>query len=387
MYTIKGDWQKYFRLDEEFWIEYSEDVSNVPKGIAIIPLLCNILPMAWVFDAEIIVDSLDKDFYESIDKFKNGYIKMYPEVLFKGTLTVGTIEDNSFFPEEKTAAFFSGGVDAFSTLISHANEKPTLVTIWGADIFFNDIQGWKNVQEHVLRTAREFGTKNLFIKSCFRRFLKEGLLSNYIFKKAHDGWWRGFQHGIGLIGHVAPYAYQNKLKAVYIASSLTKEEKVTCASDPTIDNFVKMSSCTTIHDGYEYTRQDKIRNICEYKNKNSHNIILRVCWQSKGGMNCCACEKCYRTIYGIIAEKSNPKEFGFDYTENQFTKIEQELKNKIHISHFKYHWKYIQNRFIENQSDLTKNKNLEWIYTVNFDTINNSPMKQVKKIIKKLLSR
>ena len=44
-------------------------------------------------------------------------------------------------------------------------------------------------------------------------------------------------------GHAAPLAFNLKLKTVYIASSYTKDDDVTCASSPTIDNNVEYGCC------------------------------------------------------------------------------------------------------------------------------------------------
>ena len=71
-YTVEGEWKEAFKK-EPFFIEYSRDISSVPDGITIIPLLAQILPIAWLYNAEIIMQSCDKAFYDSIDEFKKGY--------------------------------------------------------------------------------------------------------------------------------------------------------------------------------------------------------------------------------------------------------------------------------------------------------------------------
>ena len=312
---MNGDWKKYFRLENKFFVEYSEDISSTPPSIAIIPMLCNVLPMAWALDAEIIIDELDKDFYDHVDEIKRGYIDMYPRMKLEGLLTVGKIVDNSYEPTERSLLLFSGGVDAFSSLITHAAEHPTLMTIYGSDISLDDQIGWTRVEKHVREVGAEFGCENLFIKSSFRKFLNEGLLTRFVKPYCDDGWWHDFQHGIGLLGHAAPYAFKHRLKYIYIASSFTATYRITCASDPTIDNHLAVASCRTIHDGYEFTRQDKVHRICTYRSETGRAIRLRVCWKSKGGKNCCRCEKCWRTIIGIYAERNDPKTFGFDYDD------------------------------------------------------------------------
>ena len=85
-YEIIGPWKKYFDSKKEFKIEYTIDISRVPVSICIIPLITDILPISWIFDAEIILEEIDKNFYESIKEFKKGFINMYPTVKFLGKI-------------------------------------------------------------------------------------------------------------------------------------------------------------------------------------------------------------------------------------------------------------------------------------------------------------
>lgn len=137
-YKVYGEWQKYFISEEKFFIEYDNSIEDIPYGIAIIPFLCNVLPISWIFNGEIVIDEIDEDFYNSIINFKDGYINMYPKIEFSGKLTVNSIKNYKVKAENKSLALFSGGVDAFYTLLSHINEKPCIATIWGADIKLND---------------------------------------------------------------------------------------------------------------------------------------------------------------------------------------------------------------------------------------------------------
>ena len=385
-YKVSGEWEKYFHLQEEFFIEYSEPVDGVPESISVIPLLVNILPIAWVHDAEIIVREVDKDFYEHIEDIKQGYIDMFPRIAFKGRLSAEQIVDNSYTPTEATATFFSGGVDAFSTLITHIEEKPTLITLNGSDIQLGNTEGWEKVYKHAISSGEEFGCKNLFITSSFRKFLNEGELTNSINARSGENWWHGFQHGIGLIGHAAPYAYLHKLRAVYIASSFTIREKgiVTCASDPSIDNHVHAASCPTIHDGYEFTRQMKIHRICEYKKRSGKKIPLRVCWESSGGGNCCACEKCYRTIIAIAAENQDPHEYGFVFDDSLYHKIEGEINRYIIFDtvFLRRYWMEIQETFRSNITKSNKRKVLNWVIDTDFEHMDVGASVYKKKIFR-----
>lgn len=372
-YTVAGEWEKAFRLDEEFFIEYSCDISSVPSGVAVVPFLANLLPIAWVYDAEIVVSVCDEDFYNSILEFKKGYIEMYPMMKFGGKVTVSKLQKNTPIHKNGVAAFFSGGVDAFNTLTQHADEKPTLLTIWGADVSFDDKAGWKSVTDHLKYTVKEFELDYVVIKSCFRRFLNENVLSDRV-KKSGDGWWHGFQHGLGIISHAAPIAYALGKQSIYIASSFTAAEKgkVTCASDPTIDNYIRFCSTRVKHDGYEFNRQMKIHNIVEYSQNNKIKIPLRVCWISKGGTNCCDCEKCWRTILGVFAEGENPRNFGFKYSDKQLSKLAFKMRFGGDKLFGTLRYSPIQNAMKRNTNKNKLPSCIRWFYDIDLSNLNQS---------------
>lgn len=387
-YHVEGEIQKYFYEEKEpvFWVEYSKAVEGIPLGIAVIPFVVNVLPIVWLSDATLEVDELDKAFHDNIIHFKKGYIDMYPMLDFKGNIQVKRICETSNKSFGGVATFFSGGVDAFATLIAHAAEKPVLLTVWGADIKHDDLEGWKNVLSHTEATVGLFGVDSIQIKSNFRYFINESALSSFV-KKSGDGWWHGFQHGIGLIGHAAPIAVKYGLYKVYIASSYTQQDRglVTCASDPTIDNFVHYGCCQTVHDQYEYSRQEKIQHICEYVKKSGKQISLRVCWQSSGGENCCLCEKCYRTMMGLLAEGEDISKYGFKYVPWQV--VSNDIKKKLILSSIVQGlWKDIQKRFVENRKTIPQFKELEWIYDYDFEKVNCTFRKRMIRVYRKCRS-
>ena len=317
-----------------FFIEYDIDISSVPDSILVIPFLANILPIAWVLDEEIVISEIDAEFYNSIHKFKSGYINMYPMLNFRGSIKCRNIVKNNFVNINNSSrmhplCFFSGGVDSFNTLIRHIDEKPILLSIWGSDVNFDDFEGWNNINKIIDSTVNLFNLKSHKIKSSFRYFLNTELLS-YKVQKSGDGWWHGFQHGIGIISHAAPIAWLYKSKICYFASSYSKKDPVTlpCASYPTIDETLHFMETQVIHDGFEQFRQDKIDTIVKFKKEKKYNIKLHVCWQSQGGVNCNKCEKCLRTILGIIVAHGNPDEFGLHYIPSNMKYLMDELNKK-----------------------------------------------------------
>lgn len=174
IYKAEGKIREQFNPEiSSFWCEYSVPVGKVPAGIAVIPFVCNVLPLVWLTDAELLVSELDHEFYMSISAFKQGFVEMYPHVKFAGKVTVERFIECHVHEDrkERNALFFSGGVDAMASLLAHRDEKPDLVTVWGADIRLHDYAGWENVMKHVRKIADGFGCNSIEIKSNFRTFI------------------------------------------------------------------------------------------------------------------------------------------------------------------------------------------------------------------------
>ncbi len=386
-YTIEGEWKKYFNKRSEYSLEYTESIDDTPISIACIPFVVNILPMTWIFDAELVLNEIDKEFYESIKEFKNGYIKMYPMIKFKGKIVYKQLINNSYDTTDQVACFYSGGLDATSTLVTHYEEKPLLINIQGSDIDLRYTKVLEELKNFLTDIANNLELKIVFIKSEFRALINERKVNNYIKPIAKENYWFGFQHGIAIIGHAAPLAYKYKIKNIYIASSYTKGDIVTCASDPTIDNFVKLSSTKIIHDGYEFNRNDKSDNIGKFISKTNKKIKLRVCLDDYRVNNCCNCEKCYRTILDFASRGYDPKLIGFELDEKFYKKLERNFKYKTYCTtHSILFWKNIQNEF-KKHSELKNDQRFKWIYDFNFDNCNKTPLKKIYKVYNAIKKR
>lgn len=382
-----SDWGKWLSKNTMF-AKYSQNIELVPDGIAVIPIMCNLLPIMWIFDLEIEVEKLDKNFFESIPNIKKGYKKMYPNMSFKGNIIVNELIDYSF-KNTNSAVLFSGGVDAFSTLISHIEEKPDLITIFGADINLDDKIGIDSVNKLNYYTSNLLKLKYKEIYSDFRETINYKELCNYVYDLCRCEWWHDFQHGIALLGLTAPIAYLNNYSKVYIASSFTPEDigNYTCASDPTIDNYYCHSNSIAIHDGFENNRQSKIKSICDFVNKKNLNIQLRVCWISDGGNNCCSCEKCYRTILGIIAAGGNPSDYGFSKYESKKKKMIRYLKKNLKYNTkngFGVNYMPIQ-RSMKNNEII--DKEYEWFVNYKIASVEPSKIYYLKLKIKNFIQR
>lgn len=391
-YSVSETLKQCF-TDKSFYVEYPAPIEMIPKSVLAVPFVCNVLPIIWLSDSELILDSLDEDFCRCIDEIKNAYKKMYPLSKFKGKYCIKNVVRNLPPKNGKCCAMYSGGLDAFQTLISHISEEPDLITVWGADISTDNETGWRNTYVPICETAQKYKLDNYEIKSSFRTFFIDWKCEVLFGEKLNDTWWHGIQHGLGLLGLTAPIAWMNGYEKVYIASSFTvADEPITCASHPSIDNLLRFCGCKAIHDGYEFNRQEKMHNVIEFCKANGISQKLHVCWQTETGENCCSCEKCYRTIASILAENADPKLFGFDNFEAFLPGLEEiAIEGMINNPEILIkQWGYTQSAIIRNKKALKNNPHwwsISWLTEIDLHALKKQKKKEnkyIKKLKKKL---
>ena len=374
-YSVAGEWAKYFSDQRSSFIEYDSDISCVPDSVLAIPFVCNILPALWLCDAELFVNSLDGDFLENLPFVKDGYCKMYPMLNFGGKIHTKSEKATPAKSTGTSACFFSGGVDAHTTLFRHLDEKPDLVTIWGCDVKLSDKAGWDNVMKHVTNTAETYGVNFHGIKSDFRGVLQESKLGKLV-RSIGSGWWVSFQHSISIISHAAPLAFVFGWEKVFIASSITEKIRdkfpYDCVSVPSIDGHLWFCGCRTIHDGYELERQQKVAYLVKWRNKLHKPLNLRVCWESEGGENCSHCEKCYRTILELVSEGADPNEYGFFWRIENVRRCKHEMLYEIKIPKdlIEHFYLPIQRRLQENRENINNYEEYRWLVECDFSKFN-----------------
>ncbi len=368
-YSVTDKISKYFMPTREYSIKYEMNIEGVPKNILAIPFVCNVLPISWLFDAEIVVEELDADFLNSVNPIKNSYQNMYPNLKFMGELKCEKIIQNNYKPL-KVAMMFSGGVDATATLVKHISEEPLLINLQGSDIKLKYKTVLDNVQIKLQKMAQQYSLPITFVETSFREVLNEKELDMFI-SIVNDNYWHALQHGIAILSHAAPIVYLKKIKTLYIASSYTKGDNAKCASDPSIDNMLKLASTVIYHDNFDLTRGEKIQLINNYCENNHLSLNIRVCFNERKEDNCCKCEKCYRTIFEIISRNGNPKNFGFDLPKHFLRKAKFHFKYKIIFSPaVVVLWKKIQHQF-RNNPNLYLDSQYTWFLNFNFEKSNN----------------
>lgn len=212
------------------------------------------------------------------------------------------------------------------------------------------------------------GLQKTYIKSNFRKNINELKLNEKYENLLGDNWWHGVEHGLALLGHISPIIHKYKIGKHYIPSTYSiNDSDIKCGSFPTIDENFIVSNCKTIHDGFEYTRMNKVDNIIKFYKNNNIKLPFRTCYQERKELiNCCNCEKCYRTIMELVSLGENPNEYGYKYN--------QSIVNKIHnfLIDVQFDHKETRNIWLDIKKTIIKSDNyyskydIEWIKKINF---------------------
>ena len=369
-FEARGIIKDYFNTDTLF-IDYDRDMTDVPKSVMTIPFVASIIPLMWLTNTVMWVEELDRTFYDAVFKIKEAYQRLYYNYELKGNLVPARLTENTYTPEQNSLLLFSGGIDANTTYVRIRDQKPLLFNIqgWYKQRGDNDEAADADIRDITAFSKRE-GLNFEYAKSNFAVLVNNDTFDSKIKKKLGDSWWHGFQHSMGFISIAIPVAYLLKIGKIYIASSVPMGEYVKCASYVTTDSefkFAAVGGC--VHDGSELTRQDKVHVLVDYANQREEDYPIRVC--SFNDHNCCACDKCFRSILGIIAEGGDIKKYGFIINGSLKEHFESLMKEKAHTFNIKgesrLHWPAIKKRMQDNYEHIEDKEFVDWF--LNFDFV------------------
>ncbi|MEK6153518.1 hypothetical protein WIW50_09670 [Flavobacteriaceae bacterium 3-367] len=339
-YTVSKGIKKYFNLDKPYYAAYDQYIGDTPPSLLVIPLLANIMPISWFVGFDVHVNELDATFHESLKKLKEQFLIFHPGKELRGELHVGSLKENTI-GENNTSLLYSGGLDSYDSLIRNIDKNPFLISIHGADVKIADTKRWNqfkkfNSEETIVNHERLF-----YIESNLREFYtyKVELLAGL-------GWWGSVQHGMALLGVLAPLSHTFGLRDVRIAASATHEVTYSWGSSPKIDENMKWANTTVTHDGYDQRRTDKIDNVVAYVKESRVGIKLRVCYaEARSSYNCSTCHKCQRTMLSLILSNADPADYGFIVPENLYEILFKNFnENTIMTVGILYQWTCLQDK-------------------------------------------
>lgn len=366
--------KKYFTSDT-FFMEYDEDMTDVPASILICPFIGPLLALAWVTDSVIWVNEVDRTYYESLSRVKEAYQDLYSFTTLKGRVVPSIFVDNKLkdnTSENKSLTLFSGGVDCHTSLIRNWDKRPILCNIQGWYTSLKEVDKVADADKKDIETfSKEFSFPFSFVRSNFATIINQRSFDRDYKSQLGDSLWHGFLHSMAFISIAVPLAYKHSISEIIIASSLTTGMNYLCASNSTTDSeFRYASDGRCLHDGFELNRQDKIKVMTDFQKKLGRPYYIRVC--SFNDSNCCECEKCFRTILGIVAENSEPEYFGFNMNGSLKEHWQNVMDRRIALMGFSservIHWPYIIERMKANYKDMSKEKQefVDWFLSYDF---------------------
>jgi hypothetical protein len=337
--------EKYF-LSDTFYVQYDSrlNVASIDKSITALPIVSGIAPIAWAVGANVNVPELDTTYLKALARVKDVYRSFRPGFSFSGDIKPERAVINAF-GRSKTGMLFSGGVDSLTSYLRHKHEKPDLFSIWGVpDIPPSEVKFWSRMWTDISDMAAHDGVEAFQIKTDMYRNLNHELLS---LEFGFD-WWSGAAGGLFLLGMCAPAAALRKIGTLCIASSYTVDFNQASGFHPSIDRNVSWADVTVIHDGYDLSRQQKLKYLCQREHL-YYLSRLRVCFDSALKTNCGTCEKCLRTIAGLVVEGVDPNKCNFNVDGKTFPRLKDCLvKSKIKFKAGQRHmWSDIQKSILE----------------------------------------
>jgi hypothetical protein len=298
--------RKYF-LNDVSYVQYDGiDLKKVDNSVLAIPVLSMLAPIAWAVGADIHAVELDASFLKSMAKVKDVYRGVHTNFSFSGDISAGKVIPNRF-KGDRTGLLFSGGVDSLTSYLRNRDLKPDFISIWGLpDIPPFEEKFWDRMWSDIMFLANLDGINTFQVKTDMFRNINHELLT----RQFGTGWFVGAAFALFMLGLCAPVTAIRGIGTVIIASSYTEDFKGRYGSHPSIDNNVSWADVRVVHDGFELSRQQKLNYLCKEQNARylSH---LRVCWDSALSTNCGDCEKCMRTIVGLVIEGADPNNCNF----------------------------------------------------------------------------
>lgn len=376
--------KKYFQ-SRLFFAEYDRDIQNVSMSILQIPVISNIITLAWAVGADVYVKELDRTYLESLNKIKSVMTGWYPTFSFPTDIHVEEIVSNKF-SNERYGLLFSGGVDSHTSYIRNKSKKPILIMVWGADIPLVEEEFWRKITSKYEKFAKDEKLDITFIKTNMRQFINESsLVREFGCYLPDSSWWGGVSHGMQLLGLCAPITQVKHIGTLLIAASCSPEHlrrQLPWGSHPLIDNEVSWANVKVMHDAWKLSRQEKIRYVLRnYINDYGRYPVLRVCYSQFRDLNCGKCEKCLRTITGLVLENVDPNKCGFNIDTDVFDFVKQYFtggRAHLYFDARRGMWKDIQTHIPEKLSHNLYDSGIFFEWLRDFNISRNAHRKNIR---------
>ena len=370
-------------LRDNFWVRYDEsvDLRKLDESLLLVPFILNVAPVVWISGRIFHVPSLDAELAQALAEVRELFTRWYPNVGWTGEIVADELVKNHGmrWDDNRVALLYSGGLDSTTASLRRSDHRQLLITIRGSDVSLEDEAAWQRVQDLARAFATRFGHEVRFVESnFFASFLNyERLELQTKSEPAIASWWWSVQYGLGLIGLTVPLLATSGISQLLIASDslVAMGWEKGEGSHPELESKIRCGNIRVRHVDAELTRQQKVRLIKEKcLELGVSPPILRVCLDyNSRGANCCKCEKCLRTIIGLMVEGERPEAYGFLVPKN--VKRAFACYALDFSEHTVLFWKdiqlaardYLSNRIEELQEDIQRRELLSWVAQFDFE--------------------
>ena len=231
----------------------------------------------------------------------------YPAAPRPLTVPAATHQAAAVADQARSAALcFSGGVNAFHTLLASRCDIATLVYAVGYDVPLHRQRRAAAVAAMVRAVAAETGCGSAAITTNLRR---------HPLLKATP-WLRAFGGPLAALGHLLG----PDVGRILLAGDGLGFEHPEVGSRPSTDPLHGSSTLAVEHVAHAVARLDKIHRIAAEPLVQRH---LRVCWQNaSSALNCGRCEKCVRTMLALDACGTLGRFGGFEHGRGMVAAID-----------------------------------------------------------------
>lgn len=379
-YSVSSGIKKFFTTDCMF-IEYEEDMTNVPTSILTIPFVNCMAGLSWLADCVLFVDEIDATYYDSFKNLKVAYNELHRYIVLKGMLVPSKLIENKInITNDKGLLLWGGGVDCHTSFIQNKENISHILNIYG---WLKNIDENNKVdnsdKEQAAHYAEKMGISALHVRSNFASQFNHQCIDKEFRESFRTSYWYGLLHSMAFLSIATPLAWIHGIKDLFIASSFTKGKVgIKCASYITTDSEFRFATYgKTIHDGFELSRQDKVKVLADYQKQINAPYLIQAC--SFNDHNCCECEKCFRTIIGLVAENANPRNFGFDIKGSLVEHWKKIIDRDVALwgpEKENYYYGLSAQRMIENYDSIENKEFVDWFLSLDFSKMKKKALKK-----------
>ena len=336
------------------------DLRELDHSILITPFLLNVAPLLWILGGNYRIDSMDEDLFRSLEKIRDGFRRMYPEIPWEGELIPHGLRKNSISENRgqspSQVLFFSGGVDSTCSALHCEPEETVLLTIRGHDISLHNDNAWNAVRKQVNDFADifHFRTRQVYANT-FGLLRCGGIHAEYPQLKP---WYGKVQHGIGLAGLAFPLAaYSGWDKILFSSSVGTQRKEYAWGSHLFLEPNLKVNGIQVDYTDADLIWTDKVTEIVSFYRRHPYleKPFLRICLDEMSGNavnNCGYCEKCLRGMLALMFNSEDPSEWGF-HVPYDLEELKVLISGLEITEHRKPYWWNRFRKLIEHNMDLS----------------------------------